>query len=122
MRYPKISIAILLTVLFAYSSSAAQSTPRLFSELHVMRSLRQLHSAQETYRATVGSGNYGSLAQLRSSGFIDEALASGSKYGFVYTVSTNTSTFTVNATPRVYRKTGVRSFFIDRFGEIRGGD
>lgn len=109
--------------------SPAQSSPRKFAEAHVIRSVRQLHTAQMTYQATHGSGNFGSLQSLRQVGFIDDALASGSKYGFVYVVTTVASVpgqfpaaFTLTATPRVYRKTGIRSFFIDASGEIRGAD
>jgi hypothetical protein len=106
-----------------------QSSPRLFSEVHVIRSMRQLHSAQATYQATAGAGNFGSLQNLLQAGFIDEALASGAKYGYVYVVSTvpfvpgqSPASFTVTATPRAYRKSGRRSFYIDPAGEIHGGD
>ena len=82
-----------------------------------------------TYQATAGSGNFGSLQNLRQAGFIDEPLASGEKYGYLYVVSTiagvpgqSPPSFTVTATPRSYRKTGIRSFFINTSGDIRGGD
>jgi hypothetical protein len=109
--------------------SDAQSPPRMFSEVHVIRSMRQIHSAQATYQATTGAGNFGSLQNLLQAGFIDEALASGSKYGYVYVVSTvpyvpgqSPAGFTVTATPRAYRKSGIRSFFIDVGGELHGRD
>lgn len=120
---------IALCVLAGFFSAPGQSPPRLFAEVHVLRSLRQLHGAQMTYQATAGGGNYGSLQNLRQQGFIDEALASGAKYGYLYVLSTvphvpgqSPATFTVTATPRAYRKSGIRSFFIDTTGEIRGGD
>ncbi len=112
-----------------FSSAYPQSPPRLFAEAHVIRSMRQLHSAQMTYQATAGNGNFGFLENLRQAGFIDEALASGAKYGYLYIISTvafvpgqTPAAFTVTATPRAYRKSGIRSFFIDTSGEIRGGD
>src|SRR5215203_769561 len=104
-------------------------SPRSFAEVHVVRSLRQIHSAQATYQATTGSGNFGSLQNLQQAGSIDDALASGSKYGYLYVVITipfvpgqSAARFTVTATPRSYRKSGFRSFYIDALGEIHGGD
>lgn len=122
---------LLFATLFCISvlSATYAQSPRQFSEAHVLRSLRQIHSAQATYQATTGNGNYGSLQDLRQAGFIDDALVSGSKYGYLYAVSTipsvpwqSASSFTVTATPRLYRKSGIRSFFIDGGGEIHGGD
>lgn len=124
----RILIAIAVLVLSNVASSA-QSSPRTFAERHVIRSMRLLHSAEMTFQATQGAGSYGTLAQLRQAGLIDEALVSGEKYGYQYSLVTvaavpgqSPARFTATATPRVYRKTGVRSFFIDLHGEIRGGD
>ena len=119
------TIAAILLFLHGLSiSSPSQSSPREFHEVHVIRSLRQIHHAQTTYVATVGGGSYASLQTLRQAGLIDDALATGNKYGYVYVVSTTTGPpqFSVTATPRAYKKSGRRSFFIDRGGEIHGGD
>src|SRR5829696_3091938 len=117
-------IATLLILQTAYTQS-----PRAFSEAHVLRSLRQLHSAQATYQATAGNGNFGTLQALSQAGFIDNALASGSKYGYLYNVSAiasmpgqSAARFSISATPRAYRKSGTRSFYIDQNGELRGAD
>jgi hypothetical protein len=133
MNAKTLSLKLFLVLLCAFSGSTTvaygQSSPRLFSELHVIRSMRQIHSAEATYQATTGAGNFASLQNLRQIGFIDEALASGSKYGYVYVLSTtpfvpgqSAASFTVTATPRAYRKSGIRSFFIDTSGSLRGGD
>lgn len=129
-RYTPRALVLAIFLLIAATPAAhGQTSPRLFAEVHVLRSLRQIHSAQATYQATTGNGNYGSLLNLRQAGFIDEALASGEKYGYLYVLSTfpfvpgqSPASFTVTATPRAYRKSGIRSFFIDASGEIRGGD
>jgi len=117
-------IATLLILQTVYSQS-----PRAFGEAHVLRSLRQLHSAQATYQATAGNGNFGTLQALSQAGFIDNALASGSKYGYLYNVSAiasmpgqSAARFSISATPRAYRKSGTRSFYIDQNGELRGAD
>lgn len=121
---PRFLVFFALLLIAGVPAVQSQSPPRIFGEAHVLRSMRQIHSAQMTYQATIGSGNYGSLENLGQAGFIDEALATGSKYGYVYAVSTATgpSTFVVNAIPRAYRKSGIRSFRIDAAGEVRGGD
>ena len=118
-----------LLIFHACLPTAAQSPPRLFSENHVVRSLRQIHSAQATYQAAIGGGNFGTLQNLRQAGFIDVALSSGAKYGYVYVLSVVTAVpgqspahFSVTATPRAYRKSGIRSFYLDAGGELHGGD
>jgi hypothetical protein len=124
---PKDLLRVVVFSLFVFGFSSnliAQFAPRSFAEPHVLRAVRQLHSAQATYQAVVGNGNFGSLAELRQAGLIDEALASGNKYGYVFVVSTmiGPPRFAVTATPRAYRKSGVRSFYIDQAGEVHGGD
>jgi hypothetical protein len=95
----------------------------------VLRSLRTLHSAQATFQATEGTGNYGTLQALFNIGFIDEALTSGTKYGYTFVVTvvpysppSTPASFTITATPRIYRKTGLRSFYISSTGIVRGAD
>lgn len=124
----KALFAILLT-LAALTAVNAQRSTRTINEEFVLRSMRTLHSAQATYHTTAGNGNFGSLQDLFQMGFIDEALASGSKYGYSFVVTlvphsppSTPSTFTITATPRIYRKTGFRSFFIATEGVIRGAD
>jgi hypothetical protein len=120
--YFAILTALLFIPIAALQTSAQPPTRPI--ERHVLRSLRQIHSAQATYQSTVGDGTFGSLAHLFQAGLIDESLASGAKYGYLYALSTTTvpAGFAVSARPRAYRKTGVRSFLIDATGDIRGGD
>lgn len=119
---------LLLLNVFASVSLAAANYPGIVNERFALRSMRTLHSAQITYAATYGNGNYGTLNTLGQAQFIDPALATGIKYGYVFTVSITPSTttspagFMVTATPQSYRKTGKLSFFIDAAGEIRGAD
>lgn len=131
----KFFLAIII-VPFICSAAAAQpaSSPRTFNEVHVLRSLMQIHGAQMTYSSTAGNGNFGSLQQLRQADLIDASLATGEKYGYTLIVSTTAwipwtpttpgspASFSVTATPRLYRKSGIRSFYIDIFAEFRGGD
>lgn len=121
-----ITITIALSVL---ADAQNQSPPRRQNEALVQRALRTLHGAQATFQATEGNGNYGSLQNLFQMGFIDEVLAAGTKYGYTFVVTvaphsppSTPANFAITATPRVYHKTGLRSFYISGDGVLRGGD
>lgn len=103
--------------------------PLTLNERLALRAVRMLHGAEATYQATTGNGNYGSLAAMLNEQLIDAELGSGNKYGYVFVITTVASvpgssgaTFTITATPRVYRKTGRKSFFIATDGVIHGVD
>jgi len=100
---------------------------RAANEGSAMHSLRTLHSAEATYQATVGAGKFGTLSELEAANLIDVKLASGKKNGYVFSVEMTTTEqdypgFAVVGVPETYGKTGIRSFFIDETGVIRGGD
>jgi len=100
---------------------------RAANEGSAQSSLRTLHSAEATYQATRGQGKYGTLSELAAEGLIDSRLASGTKNGYVFTVELTTSDlnypgFEVVGVPMTYGSTGIRSFYIDETGVIRGGD
>lgn len=119
---------ILLPTFFAYKTHAQTITSRNFGERFVVRAVAVIHGAQMTYQATAGNGTYGSLQDLRQAGFIDAVLAGGEKYGYVFALSVTppTSTmpakFMLTATPRLYRKSGRLSYFVDERGDVRGAD
>jgi len=102
--------------------------PRLFKERFVIQAVRSIHSAEATYQATYGVGLYGSLEDLRAVNLIDEALASGNKYGYLFVLSKTARTatmpakFQLTAIPRSYSKAGRYSFYIDQLGDIQGAD
>jgi hypothetical protein len=115
------------------SSASELSKAAIYSlnrnERFFIRALGTLSGAQATYQATTGNGNFGSLAQLAHAGLINEALASGSIYGYNYSVAVRNyappnllPSFELVAVPRLYRKTGVRSFFMETNGVIKGDD
>jgi hypothetical protein len=129
MKRISAAIAIpLLTIICSFPIDGQSTTQFFLHERFVIRSVRQIHSAQATYQATQGAGNFGSLVQLENAGFIDAVLGSGSKYGysFVITVAPYTQTspasFRLTATPNRYPRSGRRSFFIDTSGEMRAID
>lgn len=107
---------------FAGLAVAQPPHPRAQNESRVINDIYQIAGAQATYIATAGSGNYGTLAQLHTAGFIDAVLASGSKNGYIFDVQITPSNFVLTATPRMYRKTGRRSFYLDPRSSLLGGD
>ena len=124
MKFRSLPVSVLSIglILFAFNQTGLpQSSPRLLhKEVFPIRALIQISNAQATYVVT--SGSSGTLAQLFAAGLIDQALASGSKYGYLFQVTLTPEGYFATATPRQYRRTGVRSFYIDTTGELRGGD
>ena len=99
-----------------------------FNERCVMREMRSLHGAQMTYQATTGNGVYGTLAQLFAAGLTNSRTASGTNYEYTFEMTTILPTsnspafFRLRVTPVNYGATGVRSFYIDADGVLRGAD
>ena len=124
---PRIKSLILALMLMVTASASIEAQrggppPAFTTERLVVRAMAGLHSAQMTYRATSGAGSFGSLAQLRIAGLIDDALASGTKYGYLFVVTPNQGTFTTTAVPVHYRKSGRYSYYIDHQGILLGAD
>lgn len=105
-------------------TARAAKYPALQNELLAMGVLRQVYTAQVTYHATVGNGRFGSGMQLRLAGLIDDAVFTGVKYGYVYTISEVPNPghvrFIAKAIPHRYGKTAKRSFYIDSGCKLRG--
>ena len=115
--------AILIAIAaFGTYSSAQGPPPKFFDERLVIKAMAHLIGAQATYQSTAGSGSYGSLTQLRAAGLVDEATASGRKYGYYFFVTAGPKMFTARATPVSYRKTGLRSYYTDQRGVLFGAD
>jgi type IV pilus assembly protein PilA len=103
---------------------------RAANEGAAQSSLRTLHAAEATYQATKGAGNFGTLSELAAEGLIDSRLATGTKSGYKFTMELTTNEmnypgFAVVGVPMTYggvEGSGIRSFYVDETGVIRGGD
>lgn len=98
---------------------------RAANEGSAIHSLRTLHEAEATFQSTVGNGNYGTLEELNAANLVDVKLATGTRNGYTFTVTVdneNLGSFAVTAVPETYGSTGIRSFYIDETGIIRGAD
>ena len=97
------------------------------NEKCTIQDLRTLHGAEITYQASVGNGNFGTFQQLYSAGLISQNNFVTS-HGYLFTGSFTDSavghpaTLKLWARPTNYGVTGIKSFFIDESGVLRGVD
>ncbi len=119
------SLIELLIVVAVIGIIAAIAVPNLIrsrdaaQEASAISTLRTLATAQITYSATTGNGQFGTLAQLRTAGLIDEALAAGSKDGYNFVMANDATSFSINATPTSPNAAQMRWFFVDHSCVIR---
>ena len=99
------------------------------NEAGAIRSLQTLFSAEATYQATVGNGDYGTLDELRKEGLVDNVLGEGHRYGYLFRVrrekrssESPQSSLEIAAVPRTYGRTGRRSFYMGESGVIYAAD
>jgi hypothetical protein len=85
-----------------------------------------LLSAEATYQSTTGQGNYGTIEELGKEKLIDFVLAEGHRFGYLFRVrrekvssESPQASLEIIAVPRIYRRTGRRSFYLDETGVIR---
>jgi len=134
------SLIELLIVVAIIGIIAAIAIPNLLAsrraanEGSAIASLRTVHSSEATYQATAGSGNFGSLANLRTANLIDNVLGGGSgssanvKSGYQFAAATQDYTATAQADFQAtciptqtsgVLQTGTRRFGIDSTGVMR---
>jgi prepilin-type N-terminal cleavage/methylation domain-containing protein len=132
------SLIELLIVVAIILIIAAIAIPNLLrsriaaNEASAVGSVRTINTAEITYASTYPANGFGTLPRLggaggsaTGAGLIDEVLASGSKSGYVFTVTTGgatsggpATTYTVTGDPQ-NSQTGQRHFFSDQSGVIR---
>ena len=100
-----------------------------YNEAGAIMSLRTLFSSEATYQATTGNGDYGTLAEMRKAGLIDQVLGEGHRYGYLFRIrcekissESPQSSLEITAVPRAYGRTGRRSFYLDEIGVIHALD
>ena len=95
------------------------------NEAMAVGSVRTLVAAEISYQtANPKTGFTCNLSDLGSTGLVDSSLASGQKYGYIFTLQNCTaekegdpaSHFQITASPVTYNSTGVRQFCADESG------
>ena len=125
------SLIELLIVVAIIGIIAAIAIPNLLAsrraanEGSAQQSLRTMASAEATYQATAGNGNYGPVSSLVVQNLIDGTLGSGTKSGYKFTTGTapasSATDFVVAAAPSNntgVTATGTREFCIDQTGVL----
>ena len=129
------SLIELLIVVAIIGIIAAIAIPNLLAsrraanEGSAQQSLRTISSAEATYQATSGGGNYADLTGLGNGNLIDSVLAGGGKSGFTFEIAkadavagTSAATFDGSAKPTItsgVSQTGTRRFCIDESGVLK---
>jgi hypothetical protein len=128
LRHAPILIALLSFAFLALGCGPrAEPTPSghgqimAVNETAAVNGLRAITTAETAYQAT--NGSFGTLKQMSDSQTLDSRLAGGEKNGYRFDVRVNSTTgYEAVAVPVQYNFTGLRSFYLDSSGLIRGGD
>lgn len=110
----------LVLLMIAGIASESNQPPLARNEAIAQSALRMLASAEATYQATTGDGNYGTLEQLVEQGLVQKDLLQ--QYGYKIELTVVGLKFQASAVPLEYGKTGKMSFYVDESAVIRGAD
>ena len=133
------SLIELLIVVAIIGIIAAIAIPNLLAsrraanEGAAQSGLRTIHSAEATYQATSGNGNFGDMAALKGASLVDSVLGSGTKSGYSFAI-TKTDAAPAAAPPTLAQfyatgvptttggvsQTGTRRFAIAEDGVMHG--
>ena len=124
-------VVAIIGIIAAIAIPNLLASRRAANEGSALASMRVVFSSEATYQATAGAGNFGSLAELRTLGFIDSVLASATaasqqKSGYVFSASNvavaglpafnATAIASAHTAANPITGTGSRSFYVNESG------
>lgn len=119
-------VILIIGILVTLAIPNLLAVRRAANEGSAIASIRLFHTAEVMYSKTAGSGKFtDSLTELRDKGFVDHTLGSGTKSGYLFALtvdSTGQLYFAVGANPITVtglQKTGTRKFCVAGEGLIR---
>jgi prepilin-type N-terminal cleavage/methylation domain-containing protein len=122
------SLIELLIVVAIIGIIAAIAIPNLLAsrraanEASAISGLRTIGTAESTYSSTLGSGSYGTMAQLKSSQLIDSAIADATsaapKSGYFYGITGAGAGGYQSGASRASNNNGTRNFTSNEAGVI----
>ena len=123
-------VVVIIGIIAAIAIPNLLAARRAANEGSAVSAMRTLHGAQMTYASTYGNGSFAAaFADLGGNGLIDSTLASATKAGYTFTISsaaataTTPATFFFGTTPAssgTLTATGTRRFCIQTDGVIKG--
>ena len=104
---------LIIPIIAAIAIPNLMAARRSANEGSAISTIRTLAGAEETYRATAGSGRCGDLKALQATNLIDPVIASGQRSGYrfmVVNLPTLNGDCAIKATP-ISKSMGTRSFY-----------
>jgi type II secretory pathway pseudopilin PulG len=120
-----IVIIVPIGIVAAIAIPNLMASIRAANEASSIRALRMISTAEVRYQEY--HGKYGSLRELATDQLIDDSLGSGKWKGYRFSVNMTDGHpgefgFEVVAVPSDYSASGIRSFYTDETGVIRGAN
>lgn len=124
-----IMIAVPVAIILAVAIPNLLASRRAANEASAINILRTIAASEATYQSTSGNGEFGTLRELANAQLIDVRLARGTRNGYRFMVRVKPTlspdepaSYEAVAMPISYRRSGLRSFYIDETGVIRFAD
>jgi type IV pilus assembly protein PilA len=111
-------VVAIIAIIAAMAIPSILNARKASNEASATSALRTLMTANGQYQIRFRS-YASSFANLSASGYLDDALGSGSKSGYNFTYAGGGDTWTTTANPVAAGSTGDRGFFVDDAGVIR---